>query len=287
MTNTKTWTGERLETFIYNENTNEHLHRYALALELAAGKRVLDIASGEGYGSNLLAGVAAHVTGVDIDAVTVALANRKYHRDNLKFLTGSADKIPCTAENFDVVVSFETIEHHDRHHEMMNEIKRVLKPGGLLIMSSPDKLYYTDKPNYKNPFHVKELYRGEFESLIKKYFKNTAFLRQRSFWGSVVIPWSESAEETKMYVGGYEDITHTDIEAQYIIAVASDNEVPAFKTSLFNGDDVLKRQFDAFRELVTETVKADVTREIKSSRTYKIGNAIVKRLRFVKKIFNA
>ncbi len=286
MSDIKAVTAERLENFIYNENTNEHLHRYALALEMVAGKQVLDIVSGEGYGANLMANVAAQVIGVDIDAVTVALANRKYKRGNLKFLTGETDKIPCATQSFDVVVSFETIEHHDQHEGMMQEVKRVLKPGGLLIISSPDKLYYSDKPQYKNPFHIKELYHAEFELLLKKYFKNISFLQQRSFWGSIIVPQPEPATEAELYTGNYDGITHTEIEAKYIIALASDGAVPLFKTSLFNGETVLRNQFDAFRELIAQKTKADVTREIKNSKTYKIGDAIIRRLRLIKKLFN-
>jgi len=63
----------------------------------------------------------------------------------------------------DLVVSFETIEHHDEHEQMLAEVKRVLKPDGMAIISSPDKAIYTDKPEYHNSFHVKELYREEFE----------------------------------------------------------------------------------------------------------------------------
>lgn len=71
MSKIKDWTGERLETFVFNETTIEHLHRYAIAMEFCSGKTVLDIACGEGYGSNLLSAKATHVTGMDADAITI------------------------------------------------------------------------------------------------------------------------------------------------------------------------------------------------------------------------
>ncbi|MCY7293598.1 MAG: class I SAM-dependent methyltransferase, partial [Ferruginibacter sp.] len=139
------WTGERLETFVNSEVAVEHLHRYAIVLPLVNDKKVLDIASGEGYGSNLIAGHASQAIGVDICPDAIARANTKYKKNNLKFLEGSADAIPLANAFADVVVSFETLEHHDKHEEMLAEVKRVLKPDGFLIMSSPNKKYYTDE----------------------------------------------------------------------------------------------------------------------------------------------
>src|SRR6266496_1635966 len=168
---TMQFTGER---FVPTENGQikyEHLHRYALSLQLAAGKSVLDIASGEGYGATLLAQVAQSVTGVDIDPETVNYAKHKYYLPNLKFLVGSCHSIPLPDASVDVVTSFETIEHHDQHDEMMREIKRVLIPNGSLIISTPNRAIYSDDFNTSNPFHVKELYYDEFNQLLKKYFK--------------------------------------------------------------------------------------------------------------------
>ena len=70
----------------------------------------------------------------------------------------------------DFVVSFETIEHHDQHLQMMMEIRRVLRPDGVLIISSPDKHEYSDVPGFKNEFHVKELYLSEFVDLLSSHF---------------------------------------------------------------------------------------------------------------------
>src|SRR5689334_10298981 len=105
----KKYTGERLETHEQGEGKIEHLHRYAIAINQCAAKNVLDMASGEGYGSNLLATVASNVVGVDIDPVTVSEANAKYASSgkNLRFIEGSASKIPLGDAQFDVVVSFE------------------------------------------------------------------------------------------------------------------------------------------------------------------------------------
>ena len=301
----KAWTGERLETFIFAENTNEHLHRYAMAMELASGKKVLDVACGEGYGSRLLAGVAAEVAGVDIDEATIKHATQKYQAPNLHFITGAADAIPFEDQRFDLVVSFETIEHHDRHEEMMQEIKRVLKPGGMLIISSPDKLYYSDVPGYKNPFHVAELYSEEFEALISKHFKHTQHFKQRSFNGSVMMKQGELPGNTpeKLYRGNYEKITQSGIEAMYCLAIASDEQLPVTGNSFFDGAAVLEKQFQELRDYVTGTVTdkvaaevtihvtqqvtEKVTEQIMGSRNYRVGSTVIRPLRYIKRLFNA
>ena len=161
----KKWTGERLETFIFSRDAIEHLHRYAIVKNYIKDKIVLDIACGEGYGSALLAENAMQVYGVDIDEMTVNSASKKYVKKNLNYLVGDVTKISFDDNSIDVIVSFETLEHHNKHEEMMQEFKRVLKPDGILVLSTPDKLYYTDEANFKNIYHIKELYKDDFFKL--------------------------------------------------------------------------------------------------------------------------
>src|SRR5947209_13877000 len=85
----------------------EHLHRYAICRESVAGQRVLDVACGAGYGTNILAEVASEVVGIDIDAAVVRRASRKYKRDNLRYVTGDCTDMPFAAASFDVVVANE------------------------------------------------------------------------------------------------------------------------------------------------------------------------------------
>src|SRR5262245_60715223 len=114
------FSGERYVPSLQGGIKHEHLHRYALCLELVFGKSVLDVASGEGYGAALLASAAKSVVGVDIDAGSVEHAKRTYGRPNLDFLVGRCEQIPLPEGSFDVVTSFETIEHHDKHEEMVD-----------------------------------------------------------------------------------------------------------------------------------------------------------------------
>lgn len=236
----KNWTGERLETFVLNETMVEHLHRYSIVMSLVRNKQVLDIACGEGYGSKLMSSVAEHVTGVDIDKNVIDHAKQKYQSNNLIFIEGQADKIPLGVDSVDIVVSFETIEHHDKHDEMLIEIKRVLKPGGLLIMSSPEKK--TDKSF--NPYHIKELTRAEFKTLIGKYFSHSNFYNQKIVMGSLLVPEIATGTNFQTHSGNFDLLnSYEGLEnSVFNLCIAGDDLTPEFSTSFFDGQDILKNQ---------------------------------------------
>lgn len=277
----KGWTGERLETFISNESTTAHLHRYAMAIQLVNGKNVLDIACGEGYGTRLLANICDRITGVDIDEETVEKAKNKYIANNIEFLVGSADNIPAATGSIDVVVSFETLEHHDKHHEMMQEIVRVLKPDGILIISSPDKKNYSDAINYKNPFHVKELYAEEFRELVGQYFQYNSFYGQALFKGSLIMA-EDASLKFKNFGGGFEKInTEAGYEATYLIAIAGKQPLK-FETynSIFSSDSINR----AIIENLAAEKRAEGITFIKNSFPYRIGSTVLWPLKMLQKI---
>ena len=239
-------TGERFLPVMGGGIELEHLHRYQIASKLVVGKRVLDIASGEGYGSFLLSSFALSVVGVDISAEAISFASSKYQVANLKYINGSCADIPLEDNMVDVVVSFETIEHHDLHEEMMREIRRVLVPGGLLIISCPDKLEYSDRVHYNNPYHIKELYYHEFASLLDRYFANKSISGQKLIYGSGI--FSVHSSEYQNYLINDESITPTTIDrAVYLIALASDSVLPSiengiFERSILDSEEVVKRE---------------------------------------------
>ncbi len=183
------FTGERFHPDLAGDMWAEHWHRYHFVLPLVAGKKVLDVASGEGYGSALMASVAATVAGLDVSPDAVAHASASYaRRQNLRFAQGSCAKLPFDDASFDAVVSFETIEHIVEQNEFLDEIKRVLKPAGLLIMSSPNRAEYSDARGYTNEFHVKELYRAELADLLGARFQHTRWYSQRNAFVSMIVP---------------------------------------------------------------------------------------------------
>ncbi len=173
------FTGERFVPGIAGEIAHEHWHRYAFARRYVAGKRVLDVACGEGYGSALLAGVASTVTGIDIDAGAVAHARATYAAlSNVRFEEGSAASLPLADGSVDAVVSFETIEHLPRADQprMMEEIARVLAADGVLVMSAPNPVEYSAARNYSNPFHLHEPDRAELAALLGQRLSRAALV---------------------------------------------------------------------------------------------------------------
>ena len=253
------FTGERYVPSIHGEIELEHRHRYALAVDLARGKRVLDLACGEGYGSNMLADVAANVVGVDISSETVEHARCRYERDNLAFAAGSCAAIPLPDASIDLVVSFETLEHHAEHEEMMREVRRVLAPEGVLLISSPDKFEYSDVPRHANEFHVKELYRDEFRDLLARHFRHVTLYGQRIFAGSVVAPLGAEAAALKSlwFMGGRTHGRDGLFRPLYFIALASNSAPGDMPTTLFDGveqllwsrEEIIQRRDHRIREL--------------------------------------
>jgi len=144
--------------------SKQHVQRYEFAAELVEPNwRVLDIACGVGYGSGLLHAKGCQLIGVDYDDATVAEAREAFPA--IQFETGDALALPFADASFDAIVSFETIEHVTDGQAFLAEMQRVLIPGGLLIISTPN-IHYTAHPAY----HLKEYEPDEFFSLMAGNF---------------------------------------------------------------------------------------------------------------------
>lgn len=188
MTEALDFTGERFTPECVREIWYEHFHRYVFALEFTRGRRVLDAACGEGYGSALLATAATRVTGVDISADAIEHASGRYRADNLEFRQADCTDLPFSDDEFDCIVSFETLEHLENQRGLLDEFKRVLRPDGFLLISTPDKAVYSDRQQHDNEYHVAELYRDEFEGLLGEYFPAVRLWGQKLVFQSAI--WS-------------------------------------------------------------------------------------------------
>jgi len=226
------WTGERYVPWVDDAMVSyEHLHRYKFANEFVRGKSVLDLACGEGYGSFLLAGDALEVVGIEIDETAINHARAKYKKKNLKFLKGNITDIPIKQNNlFDIIICFEALEHIKEHNELIKEVKRFMKKNGIFMVSTPNKEIYSDRANYNNPFHVKELYFKEFRLLLNENFKHTVIYGQRVYPSSNIFPLDDVAKRTTDYIiekagTEFHFVANEKKEARYFVAVSSDRPI--------------------------------------------------------------
>ena len=262
------WTGERYLPFmgpeiIGAETHYEHLHRYAFASEFVSGKKVLDLASGEGYGSFMLSREAKIVVGIEIDPQAVVHAENKYIKKNIKFIRGSILNIPIEEEKaFDVIICFEAIEHIEDQDGLLSEVKRLLKDDGLFIVSTPNKLSYTDDANYHNPFHLKELYFKNFEQLLRNYFENICFFGQRVYTGSSIWALMDHATSCKEYNLGASNkgfyFKNLDERTPlYIVAIASNRLINIDLITSYLIDESNTAQDYRDKQISALTVRAD------------------------------
>jgi ubiquinone/menaquinone biosynthesis C-methylase UbiE len=259
-------TGERFLANIESAVVSyEHWHRYMYASNFVYGKKVLDIASGEGYGSYYLSKNATSVTGVDISEDAVLHAQKTYKKNNLEYKIGSAAKIPIEGEHiFDVIVSFETIEHitEPDQNSFMREVKRLLKPEGTLIISTPDKKYYTDMPGICNEFHLREFYEDEFRGFLEKDFSYVSFLGQKVTAGSYI--WDTSLEshlsQTETHLIGLEKgkgfvKAKKNNEQVYFVAICSQKPHEVHESVLIDTSSVLLTELEQKIDQLTKKIQ--------------------------------
>ncbi len=228
--NSLAFTGERFTPECQREIWYEHWHRYAFALNFVKGKRVLDAACGEGYGSNLLAGAASSVYGVDISRQAVEHARARYGSTaNVEFRVGDAAALDFPDKHFDVVVSFETLEHLAAQEALVAGFARVLSDQGILLISSPDKQTYSDLAGFRNEFHVRELYREELLDLLRPHFRYMQLFRQKLLFQSVLWAEDSSTERAAVHSATADGKVTSgfDVAPMYYLAVCSNQPLPS------------------------------------------------------------
>ena len=161
LTGERTVPGLAVENYWFRRHEVAYLH----CVDVCAGRDVLEAGCGEGYGADLIAATARSVTAVDYDAATVAHVRARYPRVGV--LAANLAALPMPDSALDVVVNFQVIEHLWDQPQFITECLRVLRPGGSLLISTPNRITFTpgsDTP--VNPFHTRELNAAELRELL-------------------------------------------------------------------------------------------------------------------------
>jgi SAM-dependent methyltransferase len=223
-------------------NPDRHA-RYAWAAQSIGGGRVLDAGCGSGWGTALLARAAGEAVGVDLSPAAVAEARRE-HGELARFEEGDLRALPCGDGEFDQVVCFEALTQTAEPEPVLEELSRVLRPGGLLLVSAPNRYAYPPG----NPLQLSELSSGELQHLLEARFVNVAVHRQQSYHASLLGPLQLLAHEVpstpvaatvvKLCGGAPGSELHA-------VAAASDGDLPAPPAWLVIGEELAYREQQA------------------------------------------
>jgi ubiquinone/menaquinone biosynthesis C-methylase UbiE len=267
----------------------EHMTRYISAQELVKGKVVLDIASGSGYGTQLLAKTAQKVFGVDVNEPAVRYSEENFGAKNLEYILGDGESIPLDDNSVDVVTTFETIEHIKDYKKFIKEIKRVLKPDGIALVSTPNDLEFAEG----NHFHLHEFEQDELISLLKKDFKHIKPYFQAT-WKYVML--GEESELSKAFDKELSTLNLAPLPTEeylYFYFICSNRMITeSVKTVAALGEHYSDRALLAERvrnkEYTTRLEgKIDALRKeidlVKRSRSYKLARRIAVSARKIKK----
>ncbi len=225
----------------------EHQSRYAWVAALASGRDVLDAGCGVGWGSVVLANASARrVVGLDIDELAITNARERAAADAREhaaaptsFECGDLRALPFEDASFDLIVCFEALEHVADPGRVLDELRRVLRPGGLLAVSSPNRGVYPAG----NPFHLHELTSQELAAALRSRFQSVAIYRQQSHVGSLLTDdLGHSTDDPSVPIDAriMKLSAGTPGDEFYAVGLAGDGELPTPQ-----GVAVLSRAIDA------------------------------------------
>ena len=200
-----------------------HCGRYALARPFCKGRRVLDLACGEGYGAALMQrwGAAA-VTGVDIDEDTVATCRRLF--PSCRFVRSAAEEAGAALapEQFDLIVSLETMEHVQDLESYFESLRRLRAPGGGVIISCPNDPWYNRRRKTANAFHLRVLDHEEFRSTIARAFPGSEIAFQVGTLSAGFLNMRPTLGGDGSFHAALDDL----VELQGLAVPSSDREMP-------------------------------------------------------------
>ena len=172
----------KLEKVAHDASWASHVFRYQAAARLCQGRKVLDVGHGNGYGAALLSitGRADSVLAIDLDPNVVQDAQKAWKSSGAEYKAFSAESLEQIGRRFDLICSFENIEHLQQPERFLAGAAAQLEEGGLLVVSTPDREVTPPFVNGRpvNPYHVHEWYRDEFDQMLKRHFKHTYLFSQ-------------------------------------------------------------------------------------------------------------
>ncbi|MBI3933728.1 MAG: methyltransferase domain-containing protein [Acidobacteria bacterium] len=271
---------------------NEHWTRYLFASRYAEGKRVLDVACGSGYGSALLAESAAQVIGTDIAQEAMDYARRHYSSPNLIFTQADCFSLPFGAAQFALIVAFEIIEHIGDGVGFLKELRRVLAPDGLLLISTPNRLYYTEDRGEVNPFHEREYSYPEFAETLRIVFPHCSVLLENHIAGLLVADSSQAGNLTENPLACRQsEYTHNpagaqqrEQEAYYMIALCSAQPLPPAQPLLYlpSSGNVLRERETHIRQLEQHLAEARQERDTAREQFHQLEKQLDERTRWAR-----
>jgi SAM-dependent methyltransferase len=207
----------------------EHLSRYRWAANLAEGKRVLDAGCGTAYGTAMMAEAgAATVVGIDI-AASVLESVRREMPQGVELQVGDLTALDVQDDQFELIVCFEVIEHFEDPDVVLDELARVLAPGGTLLVSSPNRGVYPPG----NPHHHHEFTPGELTRALEARFTAVQLLRQQDFVTSAILStplFEETSQEPLTELPLYKLAAQEAGEELFTLALAGNGDLPTMRS---------------------------------------------------------
>lgn len=229
---------------------NEHLGRYSFAETLVKGKSVLDAGCGVGYGSARLAALSDQVYALDNAAEAVCSGRAQYPQ--ARFIQGDCSRLPFRDSALDTVVAFEVIEHLEDWQALIREAARVLRPAGMFLVSTPNRVYYTDSRDEPNPFHIHEFDYEEFREELAKYFSHQMIFLENHANAITFMP--ETVEDTRTRV---EPSPADPAGAHFFLAVCSHSPLSGLPGFVYlpRGGNVLRDREQHIKKLKSELLQ--------------------------------